>query len=52
MESKRESALVGIFVLVASGLLLATTFHHTSAQRTGGRPSMMNIMRQPRRAAR
>lgn len=38
MESKRESALVGIFVLVASGLLLATVFILNGALTRGQTP--------------
>jgi phospholipid/cholesterol/gamma-HCH transport system substrate-binding protein len=35
MEAKREQAMVGVFVLVAAGLLLATTFALSGAFRRG-----------------
>jgi phospholipid/cholesterol/gamma-HCH transport system substrate-binding protein len=35
MESKREQAMVGVFVLVAAGLLIATVFALTGAFRSG-----------------
>jgi phospholipid/cholesterol/gamma-HCH transport system substrate-binding protein len=38
MESKRESALVGLFVLVASGLLIATVFLLSGALSRGHTP--------------
>jgi phospholipid/cholesterol/gamma-HCH transport system substrate-binding protein len=36
MDSKREQAMVGLFVLVATGILVATVFSLTGAFRKGG----------------